>query len=176
MSDEAFKLNTKNLDGLLKAMKQNMHRARVGILGGKTVRNQLPKQATWKSVDATSGKKPKGKFEGGTNASIGALHEFGGAKMPQRSFLRVPIAEHLQKELESSGAFDKDTLIQVVKDGWFVPWLEKIAIIAEKIVGEAFDTGGFGKWPKWSQGYTNNTGQILVDTQQLRNSITSEVK
>lgn len=158
MSDEAFTLNTKNLDAVLKALKENMSRARVGILGDKTNRTSGGKQAP-------------------TNATIGAYHEFGTDKMPQRSFLRVPIAENLQKNLESSGAFGKDEMMQVAKSGTMLPWLLKISAIAEKIVGDAFDTGGFGKWPKWkTKGYENNTGMLLVDTQQLRNSITSEVK
>lgn len=174
--DDAFKMNTKGLDGILKALKNNMYRARVGILGSKTVRSQVPKQAVYKSLDANK-KPPKGKFDATTNASLGALHEFGSSKMPIRSFLRVPIAEHLQANLENSNAFSKEALEQVVRDGWFVPWLEKIAIVAEKIVAEAFASNGFGKWPAWkTKGYQNNTGQILVDTQQLRNSITSEVK
>jgi phage gpG-like protein len=175
MSDEAFTLNTKNLDGLLKALKTNMSKARVGILGQKTVRGQVEVKGG-KSVNATSGVTPKGKIDVTTNAAVGALHEFGTDKMPQRSFLRVPLSDHLQKELEGSGAFSPDELKKVVKEASMLPWLTRISIIAEKIVQGAFDSGGYGKWPAWEKGYTNNSGQILVDTQQLRNSITSEVK
>lgn len=156
MSD-AFDVNTKNLDQIIKALKSNMSRARVGILGGKTARNPVPGEA---GVN--------------TNASIGAEHEFGG-KFPQRSFLRVPISENMQKEMDNSGAFDKDALAMVLKEGSPTAWLRKVAIIAERIVAEAFETGGFGRW-KPSNMLRKKNHQTLVETQQLRNSITSEVK
>lgn len=161
MSDD-LKLDTKNLDGILKALKGNMVRARIGVLGGNSMRNNVSSS---------------GKINVKTNATIGSYHEFGvPGKLPMRSFLRVPISEHLQSELESKGAFTDKEMKRVIGEGSVIPWLERIAVVAYGIVMEAFDTGGFGKWPKWSQGYSNNTGQILVDTQQLRNSITTEVK
>lgn len=153
MSDD-YELNTKQLDQLLKALKTNMKRVRVGILGGKVARSSSY----------------------ANNATIGAFHEFGTAKMPMRSFLRMPISEHMQAALEKAGAFTKDAAKQVLKEASLGPWLDRVGALAVGVVMDAFDTAGFGKWPKWSKGYSNNTGQILVDTQQLRNSITSEVK
>ena len=157
MSDEAdYKLDTKKLDDIIGMLKGNMYKVRVGILGGKAIRTAKVGQ---------------------TNASIGAMHEFGGATMPMRSFLRVPIAENLEEKIESSGAFDKDALAEVVKQKTMIPWLKKLGVLAEAIVAEAFDTSGFGKWPAWkSKGYKNETGKILQDTGQLRDSISSEVK
>lgn len=153
--DDTVYLNTKGLDGLVKAMKENLSRARVGVLGAKTLR----------------------KSPGDTNAGIGAIHEFGSSKMPQRSFLRVPISDNLQKRMESSGALDKDVLKDVIKQGTFIPWLKKMAVLAEQIVAEAFETQGFGKWPAWrTPGYKNEHNRILDDTGQLKDSITSEVK
>jgi hypothetical protein len=76
-------LNVKGLDQLLKALKSKPPLARVGILGDKSVR-------------AT-----EGTFQ--TNAEIGAAHEFGTTTIPARSFLRVPISQNLQKEMEQSG-------------------------------------------------------------------------
>ncbi len=175
MSDEAFTANTKNLDQMIKALKNNMSRAKVGILGSKTVRNGVEVKGG-KSVNAAH-KPPKGGFDATTNASLGAIHEFGiPGKMPKRSFLRMPISEKLDAELNKAGAFSKDELVNVLKEASFIPWLKRIAVLGEKVVSDAFDTGGFGKWPRWkSKGYENNTGMLLVDTQQLRNSITSEV-
>lgn len=153
MSDDG--LNTKNLDNLMKALKENLSRARVGILGAKTTRKE----------------------PGETNAGIGALHEFGTSKLPVRSFLRVPIADNLQKKMEASGAFDKDVLKEVVQQATMIPWLKKIAVLAEGIVAEAFQTGGFGKWTAWrTPGYKNYNNRILDDTGQLKDSITSDVK
>ena len=97
--------------------------------------------------------------------------------MPQRSFLRIPIAENLSKRLDNSGAFSKDELLKVIKEKSLEPWLKRMGTLAEAIVSDAFDSGGDGKWPKWkTKGYENNTGMLLVDTQQLRNSIMSDVK
>ena len=47
--------------------------------------------------------------------------------------------------------------------------------VGESIVQDAFSTGGFGKW-KPSRMENKQTKQTLVETQQLRNSITSDVK
>jgi phage gpG-like protein len=155
---EDVEFNTRNLDQFIKALKDNMSRARVGVLGNKTMRKTS-------SID------------NGTNATIGAMHEYGTEKLPIRSFLRVPIADNLEKKMENSEAFNKEELEEVVKQGSVVPWLKKIAVLAEGIVAEAFETQGFGKWPAWKNGnYKNGGNSLLVDTGQLRDSITSEVK
>lgn len=160
MSDAAFNLETKGLDKLLKAIgSKRQPVVRAGILGEKTQR---------KVTDKGSKKVP-------TNAEVGACHEFGTTKLPVRSFLRVPISTRLQKEMENSGAFDKSALRQVLRDGSVIPWLRKIAVLAEKIVLEAFDSGGFGEWKPSNMTYKKNH-QTLIESQQLRNSITSEVK
>lgn len=149
------------IDGLQKIMKAIKERppiARVGILGNHASRS-----------DGT---------EGPNNATIGAWHEFGTRDLPVRSFLRVPISENLQKELAKSGAFKPDSLKEVIKQKSLKPWVEKMAVMAEGIVADAFDSGGFGKWPalKPETMARKKVKQLLVETQQLRNSITSEVK
>ncbi len=151
MSDDETTINVKGLEALAKAFKNAKPEVHVGILG-----------------DSARGK-------GQSNASIGAHHEFGTSNIPQRSFLRVPIADNLERTMEAAGALDENVLKQVLAEGTIIPWLKKIGVLAEGIVAEGFATGGFGKWAPHSPGYTNNTGQVLVDTQQLRNSITSEV-
>lgn len=150
---EGPELNTHGLDQLLKLLKAKPPVARVGILGGKTSRS--------------SG--------GRSNAEIGAAHEFGTSQLPQRSFLRIPISDNLQKAMEEAGAFDENTTKEVLAAGTVVPWLKKIAIIAEGIVADAFSTGGFGKWVV-SDMRRKKVAQTLVETQQLRSSITSEVR
>lgn len=162
MSDDAYTIKTTGLDKLLASLKQKAPVARVGILGGGSSRETK-----------TSKAHPT------TNAEVGAVQEFGSISqgIVARSFLRIPISENLQKYMEKSGAFDFDTINKVLKEGTVVPWLKKVVVLAESIVSDAFDSGGFGKWAPWKNpSYTNETGQILVDTQQLRNSITSEVK
>jgi len=155
MSDEPVieKLDTKKLDKIIKALKKGkLTNVKIGIFGANT------------------------RPDGTSNASIGAIHEFGTDSIPQRSFLRTPIQDNLEKELEASGAFDKDTLNRVVTEGDMLAWFKKIAATAEKIVAEGFATNGFGKWAGWSKGYTSKSGNILNDTGQLRDSITTVIK
>lgn len=156
MSDEDTTIDTKGLDQLIKALKRPAPSIRVGVLGSKTVRKNEASSAL-------------------TNAEVGAAHEFGTSMLPQRSFLRVPIADNLDKEMDKASLSDKDALKEVIKTGSFMPWAQKVAVLAEGIVAEAFDTAGFGKWQP-SNMARKALKQTLVETQQLRNSITSEVK
>ena len=78
--------------------------------------------------------------------------------------------------MEDSKSLDENTLKEVIRSGNVKPWLEKIAEMAKQLSKESFDKQGPG-WPKWKDpNYTNNTGMILQDTTQLRESITKEVK
>ncbi len=147
-------LNMAGLEKLLKALKAKPPRARIGILG--------------------AGARTDPESKGATNAEIGTFHEFGTSKLPVRSFLRMPIITQMQKEMEKSGAFDKDTANEVVKSGTVIPWVKKMAILAEGIVADAFDTGGFGTWVPSNMRF-KTVHQTLIETQQLRNSVTSEV-
>jgi hypothetical protein len=155
-----FDNDTINLDGfekLVKALKPaNAPVAKIGILGANANRKQ-------------------GKS---TNAQIGAAHEFGSplTGLPVRSTLRMPLTDVLPKDLEATDLFTEDVFKEVVKAGSLTPWLKTVAGIALGTVKKAFATGGFGKWAPWAHGYSNRTGQILVDTTQLRDSYTFEVK
>lgn len=166
-------INVKGLDQILKALKAKPPVVRVGILGEKTQRVEGKTTLTFSEVQNL--KKPRRGADVPTNAEIGASHEFGTSKLPQRSFLRMPLADRLQKEMESAGALDEKVLKEVIRSGSVVPWLKKIAVLAEGIVLGAFDSGGYGKWKPSDMRY-KTVHQTLVETQQLRNSITSEVK
>ena len=155
MADNTVEFNHKALDQLIKAFKK-MPKARVGILAEKNSRK-------------AGGKSPK------TNAEIGAKHEYG-IEVPQRSFLRMPITTQLSSQLEKSGAFNPDVLRKVIQSASVFEYVDKVGKCAEACVLEAFATGGFGKWPPWSNPhYTNNSNMLLVDSTQLRDSISSEV-
>lgn len=154
-------LKTPGLDKIMKALGGKAPRARVGILGDKVTRG----------ANEEGSEKSKA---GATNAEIGAAHEFGTSNLPQRSFLRIPISENLAKKLKDAGLTNKDTLREVIKTGSVVPWLKLVAAEAEGIVLDAFDSAGFGKW-KPSDMTKKKNHQTLVESQQLRNSITSEV-
>jgi len=150
------KLNADNLDAIIKALKKaEKSNVVVGILGDHNAR-----------------------ADGSSNADIGAAHEFGSPArhLPIRSFLREPLTDHLNEYLKKSNLFDKKEFKKVIKEKSIIPWLKKIGIVAEQVVREAFDSGGFGKWPEWRGNYKSATGNILVDSTQLRDSITSEVR
>jgi len=152
MAEDELKIS--GLDHILLSLKKSPPVVRIGILGGKNSRRGSQQ----------------------TNAEIGARHEFGSDGMPIRSFLRMPLNDHLMDALVQSKAFDKEALNEVIAERSLVPWMKKLATLAEGVVLEAFASNGYGKWPSWkTPGYTSRTGQILVDTQQLRNSIQSEV-
>ncbi len=154
--DDKTEINVDGLDKLLKAFK-NPPQLNVGILGGGA---RAPSKA--------------GEKRALTNAEIGAFHEFGTSKLPQRSFLRVPLINHLNKRLIESGVLGKDEIKEAIKSGTMIPVMLKVGIVAEQIVADAFDTGGFGEWRPSNMSKKQNH-QTLVETQQLRDSITSEV-
>ena len=154
-----FENDTIKLDGLsqlLKALKsKNAPHINVGIISkdGRT--------------DGKSG-----------NAEIGAAHEYGAPAigLPSRSFLRMPMRDHLQEEMDSMGLLGENELKAVVKTGTIMPWLKQVSKIAKRTVLKAFDTEGWGTWAAWKDpNYTNNADMILTDTGQLRDSIDTEI-
>lgn len=182
MSDAELK--TTGLDALLKAFKGDLPKARVGILGDKNSRRttagvlrQLRASKIYKSANKEGRREliADAKMQSTTNSSIGAKHEFGLEGMPKRSFLRVPIIEHFQSYLDAAGGFDKKTINKVIKENSVIIFVKKLGILGEKIVLEAFNTGGFGKWKASNMKYKKNK-QTLVETTQLRRSITSDIK
>lgn len=143
------KIDTVGLDKLIKSLKK-MPQVQVGIFGGVH------------------------EGGGGTNAEVGAVHEFGTSKLPQRSFLRVPLIDHYYKDLKASGIFSKKGVEQIIKEGSFLGAAMKMGVLAEGIILTGFDTGGYGKWKPSDMRY-KKVHQTLVETQQLRNSITHRV-
>lgn len=148
------RLNIAGLEKLKKAFGGKLPEVRVGIMGANASR-----------VDDTE--------SGLTNAQIGVFHEFGTSRLPMRSFLRVPIATMLPKKLRS--ILNKEALKQIAETKSIMPMMLKIAAMAEAIVLEGFATAGYGKWPA-SRMARKKVQQTLVETGQLRDSITSEVK
>lgn len=160
MSDDETTLEIAGLENLIKAFKGKLPTVRVGILAGS-------------SRNPAEGSKAKNLP---TNATVGAIYEY--RLDPSKaggSFLRVPIADNLQKYLEKAGAFDESVIKKIIKQKSLIPHLEKVGAISEQIVHDGFETGGFGKWTPSNMELKKNH-QTLVETQQLRNSITSEVK
>jgi phage gpG-like protein len=177
VSDEKETFNTTGLDNLMKALTDDKSRVRIGILGSTAQRSAEM------HTDEVTGEQYGEGVSTVNNAEIGLKHEFGGPStlpngvtinLPQRSFLRVPLINQYQKFLEASGAFDRATLASVLKKGTMKRWLMKLGMIGEQVVLEGFDTGGFGEWKPSNMSFKQNH-QTLVESQQLRNSIISEV-
>lgn len=168
------------LDKLIKALSKDnaIPSIKVGILGDGSKRevdtssikpgNDLKSKLLSKVLISTT------KYLAPTNAEIGAIHELG-LGVPIRSFLRAPLVSHLKKYLEEAGAFDKEALEEVAKSGKLIPFMQKIGLVAESVVQDAFNTGGFGEW-KPSNMKNKKVQQTLVESQQLRESITSKVE
>jgi hypothetical protein len=129
-------------------------KVRVGVLG---------------SDNARSGKAD-------SNASIGLKHEFGSIKdkIPPRSFIRMPL-EQKSKQIEAFLSSEK--IRQLFEQGEKSKILTLLGIKAENIIQQAFRTGGFGKWPanRPSTVARKGSSKPLIDTSQLRRSISSEV-
>jgi hypothetical protein len=156
MSDDndSMDMSTEGLDHIMAVFKNNMPTLRVGILGSKAARNA--------------------KKGDNSNATIGASHEFGTSTLPMRSFLRQPLSDNLEAYLKASGAYDEKVIMDMIKHGTINEWMKKVGVTAESVVADAFSSGGFGKWMPSNMAHKENH-QTLVETQQLRNSITSEV-
>jgi hypothetical protein len=130
--------NTK-LEDIIKNLKETKSYIKVGILGDST------------------------------EATIGATHEFGSIKKktPARSFLRVPIENHLAEKAQN---IELD--LRKIKS-----YLSKLGTVAAAVVQEAFDTGGDGQWLPNSDETIRRKGsdRPLIDTGALRRTITFKV-
>lgn len=151
-------MDIRGLNQLIKALKVAPPTIRIGVLGSSA------------RTSNGSGKNP-------TNAEVGAVHEFGAPArgIPQRSFLRMPLADNLGKQMEASGLLGKEALAHVVSTGNVMPWIQATALVAEAVVEDAFEQEGPG-WAPWAEGYSNEGGSILTDSGQLRRSISTEIK
>ena len=132
---------------------------RVGILGSKTNR--------------------RGKANA-TNAGIGLVHEKGSLSrhIPRRSFIEMPMVIKSDELLKSRNALWDDfiTAGEHTHARLKVAY-KKLGQFAENIIQKAFESGGFGRWAPDSAGTItrNRSSQPLIDTAQLRRSITSDV-
>ena len=139
-----------------------------------------------------------------SNADLGAIHEFGaikkdGTEIPRRSFLADSILTNegkraIIKEVVSNNEAVAELMKKPTGDEYDIAYREavkkvvnpeivanQIAIAALNRVQEAFTNDGYGKW-KPTTGYSRKRrygdpdNPTLVDTGQLRDSISFEVK
>jgi len=113
-----------------------------------------------------------------SNAQVGYAMEFGVAtgseQVPPRSFLRTPLETKLPDDVRANA----DTVIvpALQKDG-IAGGLQALGGLARQTIDRAFETGGFGQWAPNSKraSYIKGSDKPLIDTGQLRASITSKV-
>ena len=131
------------------------YQVKVGILGSK--------------VNRKDGSK------GGTNAEIGARHEWGSftERIPQRSFLRMPLFSKGKQIIELTQKAGR----QQLWEGKMKLFLQKLGVACEQIIGEAFASGGYGQWKPLAESTIEMKGhaRILIHTRQLERAITSAV-
>ena len=162
---KSFEVRT-NTDAL-EAMKQAMaskYMVKIGIIGSKGHTRK-------ETVTTKKGKHVKGESDSLlTNVEIGTVHEFGSYSrhIPRRSFLGWPV-KHKASQINKYMALlwrahcaGKIGIIEAYK---------RLGIYVEGVIQTAFATQGFGQWPKLKR----RKGSPLIDTGQLRKSITSAV-
>lgn len=168
---------TSNLDGLEALMKQigGDFVTRVGILEGKAQEPHV------KTEVITVGNKKYNKKKAATgseltNSEIGVIHEMGSLtnNIPSRSFLRLPI-ELKEKDIVSS--MGGKTVQKAIENNQIKTVYSLLGVIAEGYVKQAFASGGYGQWEALSASTIKKKGSSapLIDTGQLRRSITSDV-
>ena len=182
------KIDTDKLEDIQSALMAKFV-TRVGILGSKTDRmatekgNRIYGWGDTRTVVAGH-KKSRTTQSTKTNAEIGLMHEKGslsggpgGTRIERRSFLEMPLvwkSEGLMAirnkvwEAFTAGDQTKARLHKAYKD---------LGMYAERIIQAAFESNGFGKWKadKASTIARKGSSMTLIDTSQLRASITSDV-
>lgn len=159
MAENEIKLNFNNLNHLYKLIKETGSKyIKIGILGSTTHRAE-------------------GEL---TNAQIGFIQEFGrmeNPRIPARSFLRMPLREHLEEKLSKSKKFSQESVKQAISNNQAEYLVKQLALLGEQIVLEAFATSGDGKWAPNAPITIAMKGSSkpLIDTGELRKSITSQV-
>lgn len=152
-------LDDKKLLRLVRMLKEKLPSVKVGVLDDRNARKE---------------------DDGYNNAGIGAKHEFGlfapelKQRMPVRSFLRMPLATRYQYKVARNLKLDMDRFKEMVNAGSFEWMIAKLGFVAETVIDDAFETGGFGTWKPSAMEFKTNH-QTLVETVQLRRSIMSKV-
>lgn len=156
MSSDKVKYDFTKLNKFVKSLSEKKV-VQVGIFGKKNTRRDKEEQKIL------------------TNSEIGAIHEFGSFSrgIPARSFLRMPISTKGKEILKQI----PDVSEQLSEGTGVVVILKQLGISCMGIVQMAFASRGFGQWPPNTPATISRKGssQPLIDTGQLRRSITSRV-
>lgn len=159
---------------------------KVGVLGsstrrgkGETASKRWLSTAKWsRGLDVRNAKGKTVHVDAGylTNAEIGAIHEFGspGDRIPERSFLRMPLLSRLDDELRKVSKAEWANTLLI---GGLVAVLRVVGQAGVNVIKDAFHTGGFGRWAKLKAATIRRKGNsdILIDSTQLSRSISFAV-
>lgn len=109
--------------------------------------------------------------DGMTIIRVGAIHEFGAGRNPQRSFLRVP---YIVNKKAMNNEIKKQFESVTIKGASVQVGLDRIGAVATNISKKAFTTKGHGQWQdiKPATKKAKGSSQVLIDTGILRNSLT----
>lgn len=165
------------MDNFLKALEGTLPNVRVGILGSKTSRSTGAKDEPLTNAEVGSfAEFGSGKHTQGISKA--KKREYGAMGTPRRSFLRMPLTQFFPQYIEKSGAFNEASAERVIAEGSIVPWLNRMGALGLRCVLDAFDSNGFGTWKPLKQSTLDRKKikQTLVETQQLRNSQSWDVK
>lgn len=155
----SVEFNAKKLFRLVKLLQKGFPSVKVGILGSKA--EQIH----------------NGTNE--TNAYIGFLNEFGSFSkhIPARSFIRMPLKLYLDSYIKNKKSLSKEAFEKAIEEGKTEDFSRKVGLVAEEVIQDAFATRGFGNWKPNAPRTIAEKGSDspLIDTGQLRRSITSKV-
>lgn len=160
--------------GLIQAAFSSGMHTQVGILGSKAAERHAAG-----SVRKEGGHSIDKRMTADTNAEIGLIHEKGSYSqhIPRRSFLMDTFTVKAEGLLAIkrklwmvfvAGDQTRSALKRAYRD---------LGILAERMIDAAFQTKGFGRWAdiKQSTKDRKKSSGILIDTGQLRRSISSRV-
>lgn len=152
---QTVRTDDKKLNEIRKALKGFNLVTKVGIVGSPKARVSLEPSSM-------------------TNAEIGMLNEFGHDHAPPRSWLRMPL-EFKRRDIIKF--LQSDAVKKLILDGKVREVFLKLGLVAEAIIQDGFETSGFGKWiPNAPLTIAlKGSAKPLIDTAQLRRSVTSEV-
>lgn len=172
-----FRFDDSGLQNLLKVLGSN-YSVRVGIFGGQHF-EAGEKRKIGADQGRAGARKASKTPSAMTNAEVGYLMEFGRPKIgvlpriPYRSWLRMPISTKIRQIVQDSArGFN-----EAVKAGDALRFLTIVGVNAEKWIGLAFDTRGFGSWTPNAAATVEAKGSDtpLIDTGQLRRAVASMV-
>lgn len=165
-----YKIDMTGVNKLL-ALVNEKYQVRIGVIGGGKPRL---KRDSFEGQELKT-KKFQSKDENLTNAMIGMMHEKGvkSKKLPRRSWLQTPLEDHLPEHMRK---ISTKTLANIFRTQPKKAYAE-LGIVAEAIIQKGFETAGYGKWQPLSPETIEKKGSsaVLIDTAQLRKSITSRV-